>query len=148
MTTDSRTPTKDMLITALEQLEDQGQIRGWATPTNNGVWTVAELGGTERTFEEAEHLDNYLQTDHNTVALFRPVETYENDDRKAIVKRDTSFDKTWMISRYRKTPNWPYKDTRYEGCVTTDDLDEAKEYAQAWIEKDTVFFNMEDFRAE
>lgn len=156
MTKESETPalefpTREQLLEALHILKRQGQIRGYSSDENGDSWTVIELTG-KRTFEGMEALDTYLMTDHNMVASQRPLQALENEEKRVVIKPDSFYGRTDfrgepMGRRYRAARFIDGGD-RYFGAVTFDDLRLAKEYARAYLDKDTCFYTREDFFEE
>ena len=153
-TTEAQTldvPTRGQLLEALHVLKRQGQIRGYSSDENSDSWTVIELTG-KRTFEDMEALDAYLMTDHNMVASQRPLQTLENEEKRVVIKPDSLYGMTdfrgeamgrrYMVSRFIDGGD------RYFGAVKFDDLGLAKEYATAYLDKDTCFYTREDFFEE
>lgn len=142
-----RTPTPEQLLKAVHRLIDDGKLKGG--DISGGEWTItSDLEGYEghtRTFsapEELPALDAHLQRTYDTVALFEPVYEAETSDKRATVKRDTTFTENWMVSRHTCFGLQEY----YQGAVLFEDREEAEEYARQWVKRDSVLFSKEDFR--
>jgi hypothetical protein len=146
-------PTTEQLLSAVEELVDAGLLQSFNSQSSEegDVWEITSglkaYEGHTRQFvipAEKEALDKHLKRTYDKVALFRPIFWVESSGKRAVVRRDTTFSKRWMVSRRRGIG----RDTYYEGCVLFDKRREAKAYAEAWAEKETSFYSKEDFRSE